>query len=305
MQKYMDLHLIYLLEREKLDQVLDYLRNPQTFYADVLHLLIAQKVPNVDEEWQTFRKHLRDAIKKAAAVEVDKEKAQTFVDHLRKEFLDGYLQSETLHSAFLIDCSGEYEDCDNEEKKQFQEACLSKLIEVLEKQEAIKDKNKYSKQLSPKVVQHMKKVNDKAALPRCDLCCRLCNSLCIEAANHDTQDKPHDAVHQPGGVAGQSYMHTDELVHRTCHQSYEKDGSFHLNNDLTVSYRYRDYAKVFPGWKDPRSNEELPLREYILATYNKEIAKKYNKKPSTQIPSSYSSRTLSSMKEQLEREIAA
>jgi hypothetical protein len=99
-------------------------------------------------------------------------------------------------------------------------------------------------------------------------------------------------------------MHTDELVHRTCHQSYEENGSFHLNNDLTVSYRYRDYAKVFPGWKDPRINEELPLRKYILATYNKEIAQKYNKKPSTQIPSSYSSRTLSSIKEQLERDIA-
>jgi hypothetical protein len=227
---------------------------------------------------------LRDAIKKAAAVEVDKERAQIFVDDLRKEFLDGYLQSETLGSAFRIDCSGEYEDCDNEEKKEFNEACMTKLIEVLEKQEAIKDKKKYSKELSPKVVQHMKKVNDKAALPRCDAFCRMCKSLCIEPANHDTEDRPHDAVHQPGGVSGQSYMHTDELVHRTCHQSYEENGSFHLNNDSTVTYRYRDYANVFPGWKDPRINEELPLRKYILATYNKEIAKKYNEKLSTQIP---------------------
>jgi hypothetical protein len=123
----------------------------------------------------------------------------------------------------------------------------------------------------------------------------------MEPANHDTQDRPHDAVHQPGGVTGQSYMHTDELVHRTCHQSYQEDRTFHL--DYTVAY-YRDFAKVFPGWKDPRSNEELPLRQYILTTYNKEIAKKYNKKPSTQIPSNYSTRTLSSMKEQLKREIA-
>jgi hypothetical protein len=304
MQKHMDLHLIDLLERNELDQVLDCIRNPQTFYADVLHLLIAQKFPNLDEEWQTFRNHLRYAIKKAAAVEVDKERAQTFVDQLRKEFLDGYLQSEILGSAFRIDCSGEYEDCDNEEKKEFKEACLTKLIEVVEKQEAIKDKNKYSKQLSPKVVQHMKNVNDKAALPRCDFCCRLCYSLCIEAANHDTQDRPHDAVHQPGGVAGGYYLGTDELDHMTCSQSYEEENSFYLNGDLTVPYPYRDYAKVFSGWKDPRINEELPLRQYILATYNKEIAEIYNYKPSTEIPPSYSSRTLSSIKEQLEREIA-
>ncbi len=80
--------------------------------------------------------------------------------------------------------------------------------------------------MSPKVVRHMKKVDDKAALPRCDACCRMCKSLCIEAANHDIQDRPHDTIHQPGGVAGQSYMHTDELVHRTCHQCYQEDRTF-------------------------------------------------------------------------------
>jgi hypothetical protein len=68
----------------------------------------------------------------------------------------------------------------------------------------------------------------------------------------------------------------------TCSQSYEEDRTFHLD-DYTVAY-YRDYAKVFPEWKDPRINEKLPLCEYILATYNKEIAKKYNEKLSTQIP---------------------
>jgi hypothetical protein len=301
MQKHMDLHLIDLLERNELDQVLDCIRNPQTFYADVLHLLIAQKVPNnIDEEWQTFRNHLREAIKKAARVEVDRKRAQTFVNQLRKEFLE---QSETLGSAFRIDCSGEYEDCDNEGKEEFQEACLTKLIEVLEKQEIIKDENKYSKQLSSKVVQHMKNVNDKAALPRCDAICRLCESLCIEAANHDIQDRPHDTIHQPGGVAGLSCAGTEELNHRTCHQSYEENHKFYLNNDSTVSYRYRDYAKVFPGWKDPRINENSPLCEYILATYNIEIAERYNKTPSTQITPSYS-RNLSSIKKKLQRDIA-
>jgi hypothetical protein len=304
MQNHMDLHLIDLLENEKLTKVLDYMGNPQRFYTDVLHLLIAQKVPNVDDEWETFKSCLRNAIYKAAAFEVDKQRAQTFVDDLRKEFLDGYLQSETLGSAFRIDCSGEYEDCDNEGKKEFQDACLSKLIDMVENQEAIKDEKKYSEQLSPKVVTHMKTVNDKAALPRCDAFCHMCKSLCIESANHDIQDRPHDAVHQPGGVAGQCYMHTEELNHRTCSQSYEEEHSFYLNGDLTVAYPYRDYAKVFSGWKDPRINEELPLRQYILATYNNEIAEHYDVKSSTKIPPSYSSRTLSDIKGELERGIA-
>jgi hypothetical protein len=174
MQKHMDLHLIDLLEREKLNQVFDYIANPQRLYADVLHLLIAQKVPNIDNEWESFKNHLRNAIKKAVAVEVDKERAQKFVDQLRKEFVYSYLQSEILGLTFRIDFSGEYEDCDNEEKKEFQEACWTKLIEVLEKQEAITNHREYFEELIPKVVQHIKNANDKAALPRCDACCPLC-----------------------------------------------------------------------------------------------------------------------------------
>jgi hypothetical protein len=67
-------------------------------------------------------------------------------------------------------------------------------------------------------------------------------SLCFEAANHDTEDRPHDAVHQPGGVAGLSIIHTDEMVHTTCIQSYEEEHSFYLNGDSTVKYPFRDYA---------------------------------------------------------------
>jgi hypothetical protein len=131
----------------------------------------------------------------------------------------------------------------------------------------------------------------------------MCKSLCIEAANHDTKEKPHDAIHQPKGVAGLSYRGSEKLVPTTCSESYEKDRVFYLSKDDTVEYKFRDFATVFPGWKDPRINEELPLREYILATYNKEIAKKYNLKPADDIPASYS-RDLSSIKEQLKRDIA-
>jgi hypothetical protein len=304
MQKHMDLHLIDLLERNELDQVLDKIRYPKRFYAEVLHRLIAQKVPAVKDEWKDFKNQLSQAIKKAAAVEVNFGRAQTFVSQLRKEFFEGYLKSETLGSAFLIDCSGEYEDCDKEENKEFQEACTQKLHEVLKKQPAIKNQGDYAKELSPEVVQYMVTLNDQAALPRCDECCRLCKSLCLEAANHDIELRPHDAVHQPGGVAGHKYHRNNELVETTCCQSYEQGRSFSLGEDKTKWHKFTDYSKVFPGWKDPRIFEELPVREYILATYNKQIAAKYDLKPSTKIPESYS-RDLSSIKKQLEMEIAA
>jgi hypothetical protein len=297
MQKHMDLHLIDLLEDKKVDEVLDKIRDPEKFYAEVLQRLIAEQVPNADSEWQNFTDGLRQAIDKAAMIEVNEGRAQTFVNQLRKEFLKGYLQSETLGSAFRINCSDEYEDCDNEEKKEFQEACTKKLHEVLERRPAIKNQGDYAKE----VVQHMIKANDKAALPRCDECCRLCKSLCIEAANHKT---PHDAIHQPGGVVGFHFHRTDKLDATTCSQSYDQDDTFLLNNDPTVNYKYRNFATVFPGWRNPRIIEDMPVREYILATYNKQIAEKYKVKPSENIPRTYF-RNLSSIKEKLEREIAS
>ncbi|XP_046636048.1 uncharacterized protein LOC124314746 [Daphnia pulicaria] len=301
-QKHMDLHLIDLLEKKKLNEALDNISFPKRFYAEVLQRLIAQQVPNGDSEWHKFKNDLRRAIDKAAIIEVKERRAQTFVNQLRKEFFEGYLQSETLGSAFRIDCSGEYEDCDNEEQEEFKKECKSKLLEVLKKQVAITRHQKvFAKELSKEVVQHMIKANDKAALPRCDECCRLCKSLCIEAANHKT---PHEAVHQPGGVAGVHFHRIDKLDATTCSQHYEQDDTFLFNNDPTVKYKYRDFATVFRGWRNPRIIEEMPVREYILATYNKEIAEKYKVKPSENIPASYF-RDLSSIKKQLERDIAS
>jgi hypothetical protein len=59
---------------------------------------------------------------------------------------------------------------------------------------------------------------------------------------------------------------------------------------------------VVNGWKDPRINEELPLREYILAKYNEYIAQKYGLKPCPKIPPNYF-RDLPTIKRQLQREI--
>jgi hypothetical protein len=126
--------------------------------------------------------------------------------------------------------------------------------------------------------------------------------LCIQSANHDTKLRPHDAIHQPGGISGLAYRGSNNLVSTTCSQSYEKGRGFYLGHNYDVMYKYKDYAKVFPGWKNPRIAEELPLREYILAVYNKDIARMHNTLPCTTIPSTYF-RSLSTIKKQLKRDI--
>ena len=61
--------------------------------------------------------------------------------------------------------------------------------------------------------------------------------------------------------------HSKELSHTTCSQEYEEDGTICFGEEDTVGKKYKEFAKEFPGWKDPKIKEESPLREYILATY--------------------------------------
>jgi hypothetical protein len=303
MHKHLDLYLIDLLDEQKINEVLYCINQPQSFYAYVLHRLIDQNVPNVEKEWQDFTICLKQAIKKAAvaSTEVESGKAQNFVNQLRNEFLKGGLQNELLASAFLINLSGEYEDCENEDNGEFQDACTNKMLVALDSQEPPKNQKEFAKELSPKVVQYMKIRNDPVALPRCDAYCGLCSSLCIESANHDTSLTPHDAIHQPAGIAGLSNVTDLTLDSKTCSDSFQANCSFRLSK-TSEWQKYTDYAKVFPGWKDPRINEESPVREYILATYNEEIAKKYKLQPCSDIPANYF-RDLSTIREQLKRDV--
>ena len=64
----------------------------------------------------------------------------------------------------------------------------------------------------------------------------------------------------------------------------------------------QDFAKEFPEWMDPKIKKESPLRKYILATYNKELAARYGVKPCPEVPASYF-RVLSTIKEQLKTQV--
>ena len=117
----LDLYLADLLVEGKISEVLDYIRRPHFLYKDVLNRLIAKKVPDVQEEWKHFKINLARLIEKAAQLSVTKNnKCQKFVDVLRNEFLkDKGLHNEFLAKAFLIDCSGEYDDCDVDDEEEF------------------------------------------------------------------------------------------------------------------------------------------------------------------------------------------
>ena len=308
MHKHLDLYLIDLLERDEVGKVLDYIRKPQELYRNVLAKLIAKKVPeNVGELWTQFLPHLKTAITTAANVakQMKRGKAEKFVAQLKTEMLDDHnIRSQWLAEKFSTNIGGEFKDCDDEEDDKFAEACIKELIGALQIQDSPTNQKNFIEVVTEKVTKHLESENNLSTRPRCTVCCRLCKSLCIKPANHDPENDKHDAIHQPGGIAGFHYTKIDTLSETTCNQDFEQDGTFYLDGNYSVPYKFRNFDKVFPGWENPRICQDLPLREYILANYNEVIASKYNLKPCTNIPPKYRSRKLEYIRQELERETA-
>ena len=125
--------------------------------------------------------------------------------------------------------------------------------------------------------------------------------------SHQSQHRRHPSRFSPSTKrhcrsSWKTQQRTDQLKQTTCSQRYEEDGTIFFGDADTVGKKYKEFAKEFPGWKDPKIKEESPLREYIVATYNKEIAAKYGVQPCPDVPASYF-RVLSTIKEQLKTQV--
>lgn len=300
LRKYLDLHLICLLENNELDSTLEFIHKPQELYAIVMKNLVKESVPSLPHNWATFIGLLKTRIKSAVetAILSPSGRAKKFVDDMHRECIDEF-QSRVLGRSLLIDCGDDFRECDKEDANElFGKTIIDELVKVLDVSCLPKEDETFAIEISPKVIQHMK--NDRSVKPRCDASCPKCRSLCFLNASHNTSFVKHDTVHQPSGIVGASYEGTQELVYKTCNQSTVDNEKFKFKEKWEY---YRDFCKVFPDWREPSIVEEWPLREYILANYNKDIAKKCKKQPSSNIPPRYK-RDLKTIRAEIERELS-
>ena len=316
LQARLDLALLHLMDDgNKVSVMLENIRKSAEFYEQVMIDLIQEEIPDLKKEWEQFDATLKSAVKSAviAASSVKSGRAKKFIDEIHSQCL-GVFNDNYLAMNLIKDSDG-CEGCDHEEENVFKEKCLQ-LVEgstnVLQFWSSIwKFWDRHWKMdVSKQVLQHMRSVRgDDVARPRCKIACPRCNSLCIHPANHDTTIKKHDTFHQPGGLAGAHWTeeHPKEifrltLCHQTCSEHFVENNKFIIwNGDKKESHFYRDFAKVYSDWMEPKLDERLPLREYIFAKYQEELAHKYEVKECIEIPSAYSNHDLETIRLNLER----
>ena len=168
MQSQLDLALFKLVSDEgKVDDVLEKIRRPAKFYEQVLLNLIANEIPDMNKEFESFNGKLKYAINSALseAVSVERGKAKEFINELHRQcsklFIDNYL---TMN---LVTDSDGYEGCDNEEKSFFREKCLQLVEKSLLKSRDLWY-GEWKIELSRQVLAYMRDVRrDDVARPRC------------------------------------------------------------------------------------------------------------------------------------------
>ena len=307
-----DLALIQLIDQNKVDELLENVRNLAEFYDRVLLDLIAIEIPDLEKEFESFSATVKGALKSAiaAASLVPAEKAKKLIDELNSQFLllfrDNYL------AMNLISDSEGYEGCDNEEDDVFREKCL----QIIEHCAAVLWERNWNamfmrQPISRKVLTYMQDVRrEDVSRPRCRAACPHCHSLCIHPANHDTLAVKHDTHHQPEGLVGLRWASnpgteksgiSDTLCYETCSMSLENDEFFiEISSGNTEVKYYRDFDKHYPAWMNPKLMERLPLREFIFANYQDAIAKKYQVKKCLGIPPGFY-HDLETLRQYLER----
>ncbi|KAK2720925.1 hypothetical protein QYM36_004718 [Artemia franciscana] len=109
----------------------------------------------------------------------------------------------------------------------------------------------------------------------CQEPCPLCASLCFLEVSHNGS---HDTFHQPDGLVGWRYVESNKLSAMACN-STPLDHNFILQNGEEWKYAY--FSNKFTNWMQPdRTKPVSDYREYLIRSYNKQIADYYSLKPS-------------------------
>jgi hypothetical protein len=113
---------------------------------------------------------------------------------------------------------------------------------------------------------------------RCQAVCEICHMPCEKACNHDGL---HDTNHQVQGLSGVQVGYSSCLCSNTCTQAVRKGWKFLWPVESDNWHKFKDFAKVFPGWSTPNEYRCNHVREYVFVKFQKELAAWFNWQPAT------------------------
>lgn len=290
MRAHLDLHLIDLIEDQNFEDLLECVSNGAWHYKIVFERFIEKEITKQNED-DVHQNQLKDAIYetvKNAVIEAEHPtpKPQPKLLVFQRSIIKS-LSHISGELARLISINVSEEMCE----KYGNDIDFGKIRDAVK--EKICDISIQISNSNIRKVVHMvrERLNDSrldAARPRCDAVCPRCNVTCMNAASHSGE---HDSLHQPQGLCGVGVVQQSsnrliqtildkyeakklELAWPSCVKCIELN---YFIEEPGKIVSYRDWTKLFPTWALPSEDlgKTVQLREYIFATYQKELLNKY------------------------------
>ncbi|KDO33894.1 hypothetical protein SPRG_01774 [Saprolegnia parasitica CBS 223.65] len=298
MQAELDLALLQSIRRHDVKLVLDRIANPVAHTMEVMTGLIDVAVQQCFVQVSNeLVASIECALERAArvAAKAESQRGAAFLAELRAALLSSLKRRGT---SCLIESlprpSSDVFSCENQDPHLFASADATvprRLLQTLMTcKRRLRPSNQASVPIATSVRQHIHEEsfgNANGVVPRCGKPCPMCKCPCTKALGHvSSEDRSHDTHHQPQGLVGTyEYEPLHYLVVDSCPTSVEKDADIVFRDG--TRHRYREFDKAFPDWAIPHATQPLPLREFIFAKYQKQLANKFKRPASIAIPPSY------------------
>ena len=134
----------------------------------------------------------------------------------------------------------------------------------------------------------------------CSMRCPFCKVPCDAHSGGKTQGNHSAIMHRPKGVCGFSWRKTEKLVTEDCCESvFSSNRVFNFNEGW---HPYKDYHKIYPTWTI-HGNANPDVEKYwkwFYATYNKDLARYFNRIEADDIPEEWAEYTLTDIKQDIE-----
>ena len=194
---------------------------------------------------------------------------KTFVENVCQKLVDKLVISQDALGAFMI-----LNNADQEQFALWLTECVKDMAQTL-----MKKFKETSIQMKLKAL-HVKPQNELfTKVIGCGKQCPFCKAPCEAGGKEHTEH--WTSLHRPEGLGEYRCLFSQKLVTSICSSRVISDRNFSCYATKNAPYPYKRYKDIFPDWKIPPdvSLQASDYWKYIMATFNKQFAKKYNAEP--------------------------
>ena len=269
--------LLRLLEKQKFELYVIYLKNIKQSYLDWARLFVEEHCRMRRGKWiitELAEKELNQLVATITNAAEDALRSSSNIKQWLKQFHSNVSSALPLNYQELDDMIDIQEDSDlrfltGEFLKGIQR-CKEKYLTSFQTPRTCRvlDMSTWTKHPAETI---------RDTIAGCCEQCPFCKEQC-EETNSNHSGYHHCSLHQPQGLGGYR-QDSDKMVTEICTELVGTDQRFRCSDTNNEYVYYKDYHQIYPSWYIPHEqNQVAPYWKWFVIKYKKEIAELFNYK---------------------------